>query len=149
MRQYRSISSDTVRGGGVLCGNKGPTDNPAEGALWDQSRGAGKRGRARLPRGRGRAGPAGARGHLLGFHAQRPRHSVSTEKQMAISSPVHTCFFVTSHFISIVAVCSFCGYPPLPSREDCEWVFIAQTSFLDFDTVRQSFSASESLTHRY
>ena len=33
--------------------------------------------------------------------------------------------------------------PPLPSRQDREWVFIAQASFLDFDTVRQSFSASD------
>ena len=39
--------------------------------------------------------------------------------------------------------------PPLPSRQDREWVFIAQASFLDFDTVRQSFSASDSLTHQY
>lgn len=143
----------------MLCGNKDPTDNPAEGALWAQSkgarrrgRGAGRRGRARLPWGRGGAGPSGARGHLLGFYAQQPRHSISTEKQMVTSSPVHTCLFVAVflfYFISIVAVCSFCGYPPLPPREDCEWVFIAQASFLDFHTVRQSFSANESLTHRY
>ena len=26
----------------MLCGTKGPTDNPAEGALWDQSGGPGR-----------------------------------------------------------------------------------------------------------
>ena len=29
----------------MLCGNKDPTDNPAEGALWAQSSGARRRGR--------------------------------------------------------------------------------------------------------
>ena len=41
-------------------------------------------------------------GYLLGFYAQQPRHSISTEKQMAISSPVHTCLFVAVCFYFIL-----------------------------------------------
>lgn len=87
----RSISSDTVRSGRGVVRNKDPTDNPAE-RLCGTRAGARRRGRARLPRGRERAGPSGARAHLLGFHAQRPRHSVSTEKQWPSQSSSHLFF---------------------------------------------------------
>lgn len=89
----------------MLCGNKVPIDNPAEGLCGARAGGPG--------------GEAGA--GCLGQDHQAPwvtcwgstlsdPGSVCTEKQMAISSPVHTFLFVASHFISIVAVCSFCGY---------------------------------------
>ena len=56
----------------MLCGNKVPTDNPAEGSVGP-GQGDQEERQGQAASGRGGAGPPGALGHLLGLYTQPPR----------------------------------------------------------------------------